>query len=243
MRAALAAMSQTAEHTVASEPAEVTPHLEVYRRELTAHCRRLLGSASEAEDAVQEALVRAWRSFDRFEGRGSLRSWMYRIATNVCLDMLRQGQRRARPMDLGSELVEVRANPWVRTLSDRDPPLSGGDPAELSVSRERIRAAFAAALGRLPARQRAVLILRDVLRWRADEVAELLGSSVASVTSALQRARAAVGASDLANVGAGADAPERLSDPQRRLLAGYVDAFERADIESLVSLLRLEGAA
>src|SRR5918996_1430549 len=183
MTPAFAAMSDRARSPVALDaldPCELMAQLGDYRRELTAHCRRMLGSASEAEDAVQETLVRAWRSIDRFEGRGSLRSWMYRIATNVCLDMLRQGQRRARPMDLGSELVEVRANPWVRTLSDRDPPLSGGDPAELSVSRERIRAAFAAALGRLPARQRAVLILRDVLRWRADEVAALLGSSGAA---------------------------------------------------------------
>ena len=212
--------------------------LEAYRRELTAYCYRMLGSGFEAEDAVQETMVRAWRGMDSFEGRSALRSWLYRIATNVCLDMLRGPQRRARPMDLGpaSPADTTLAPPdpehaWVKPVADdRVLPLDG-DPAELAAARDSIRLAFVAALQHLPPRQRAVLILREVLRWQASEVAELLDTSVASVNSALQRARAALAERDL-------DAkPDPVDDEQRELLARYVDAFERYDIETLVTLL------
>ena len=172
--------------------------LEAHRRELTGYCYRMLGSGSEAEDAVQETLVRAWKAIDRFEGRSSVRSWLYRIANNVCIDMLRGPQRRARPMDLGpSSTVETaRAHaPGRRTRSCSRSPTSAsstidGDPADVAAARESIRLAFVAALQHLPARQRAVLILCEVLKWQATEVAELLDTSVASVNSALQRARA-----------------------------------------------------
>ena len=177
-------------------PADVMAELEVFRTELTGYCYRMLGSAFEAEDAVQETFVRAWRAYDQFEGRSSLRSWLYRIATNVCLSMLGASQRRARPMDLNppqsadtplppplSESVWIEPVPDSRVVPD-------GDPADVTIARESVRLAFVSALQHLPPRQRAVLILREVLRWRAEEVAELLGTSVASVNSALQRARA-----------------------------------------------------
>jgi RNA polymerase sigma-70 factor (ECF subfamily) len=213
--------------------------LEQYRRELTGYCYRMMGSVFEADDAVQETMVRAWRGFDGFEGRSAVRSWLYRIATNVCLDMLRGRQRRARPMDLGPsqtnetfkgatlpEAAWVQPMPDARVLSDED------DPADLLASRETIRLAFVTALQRLPPRQRAVLILREVLRWQATEVAELLDTSVASVNSALQRARATLASRD------GDDRPSGSLDAQQQLLlARYVDAFERYDIASLVSLL------
>ncbi|MFN2505053.1 MAG: RNA polymerase subunit sigma-70, partial [Acidimicrobiales bacterium] len=171
--------------------------LEPYRRELTGYCYRMLGSLFEADDAVQETMVRAWRGLEGFAGRSAVRSWLYRIATNVCLDMVRGRRRRARPMDLGpsstaaSELgPALPEHAWVTPVPDSRVLPTGGDPAELAVARESIRLAFVTALQHLPARQRAVLILRDVLRWQAAEVAELLESSVASVNSALQRARA-----------------------------------------------------
>src|SRR3989441_7552166 len=171
--------------------------LEQHRVELTAHCYRMLGSAFEAEDAVQETLLRAWRSLDRFEGRASLRSWLYSIATNVCLDMLHGKERRARPMDLGpARTADVPLGEplpeatWIQPIPDGRVLPEQADPAELAASRETVRLAFIAALQHLPPRQRAVLILREVLRWRASEVAELLDTSIASVNSALQRARA-----------------------------------------------------
>jgi RNA polymerase sigma-70 factor (ECF subfamily) len=217
-------------------PAET---LEQYRRELTAYCYRMLGSVFDADDAVQEAMVRAWRGMDGFEGRSAMRSWLYRIATNVCLDMLRGRQRRARPMDMGPAWTTesftgatLPEQAWVQPVPDARVLPGDGDPAELAASRETVRLAFVTALQCLPARQRAVLILREVLRWQAAEVAELLGTSVASVNSALQRARATLAARD-------ADAPVANVVPgdQRELLARYVDAFERYDITSLVSLL------
>jgi RNA polymerase sigma-70 factor (ECF subfamily) len=214
--------------------------LEQHRRELTGYCYRMLGSSFEADDAVQETMVRAWRGIEGFEGRSAVRSWLYRIATNVCLDMLRGSQRRARPMDLGPsrEADESLLGPmlpeheWVSPIADTRIIPDDGDPAELAASRETIRLAFIAALQHLPARQRAVLILREVLHWHAAEVAELLETSVASVNSALQRARSTLADRDL-----DAAQPHVLDVDQRELLARYVDAFERYDIDSLVTLL------
>ncbi|MGH8972022.1 MAG: sigma-70 family RNA polymerase sigma factor [Acidimicrobiia bacterium] len=219
----------------------VPDDLEPYRRELTGYCYRMLGSLFEAEDAVQETMVRAWRSLDSFEGRSAVRSWLYRIATNVCLDMLRSRKRRALAMDLGpasaadSFTGEKRPeHAWLEPVPDARVLPEDGDPAELAASRETIRLAFVTALQHLPARQRAVLILREVLRWQATEVAELLDTSVASVNSALQRARATLAARQFDADGAAA---EPADADQQALLARYVDAFERYDIESLVSLL------
>src|SRR5262245_29336163 len=168
--------------------ADAEAHFERHRAELTGYCYRMLGSGFEAEDAVQERLIRAWRGIDRFEGRSTVRSWIYSIATNVCLNMLKSAQRRARPMDLvaaasgdaplGPALAE---RTWVGPIPDNRVLPADGDPAEMAVARESIRVAFVAALQLLPHRQRAVLILRDVLRWSAVEVAELLGTSVVSV--------------------------------------------------------------
>jgi RNA polymerase sigma-70 factor (ECF subfamily) len=217
--------------------------LEQHRRALTGYCYRMLGSTFEAEDAVQETMVRAWRGIDAFEGRSAVRSWLYRIATNVCLDMLRGRQRRARPMDLGpSSTVDaftgsiLPEQTWVQPIPDSRVLPEQGDPAELAATRESIRLAFITALQRLPARQRAVLILREVLRWQATEVAELLDTSVASVNSALQRARATLAAHQAD--GPGADAVDAGDAEQKALIARYVDAFERYDIDSLVLLLR-----
>ena len=207
--------------------------------ELTAYCYRMLGSAFEAEDAVQETLIRAWRGFDRFEGQAALRSWLYRIATNVCLDMLRGRERRARPMDLGPARSPDAANlnvlpeaTWIQPVPD-GLVVPEGDPAEVTVARESIRLAFVAALQHLPPRQRAVLILCEVLRWKATEVAELLDASVASVNSALQRARSTLAATDVS----AADPTPSLDEADRALLARYVEAFERYDIEALTSLI------
>jgi RNA polymerase sigma-70 factor (ECF subfamily) len=213
--------------------------LEQYRRELTGYCYRMLGSAFEADDAVQETMVRAWKGLDGFEGRSAARSWLYRIATNVCLDQLRGRQRRARPMDLGpSSTTEafrgetLPEHAWLQPMPDHRVLPDDGDPAELTAARESVRLAFVAALQHLPARQRAVLILREVLRWPAAEVAALLETSVASVNSALQRARATLAAHDIDR-----DTPPVVDPGQQELLARYVDAFERYDIESLVALL------
>jgi RNA polymerase sigma-70 factor (ECF subfamily) len=219
----------------------VEDRLEQHRVELTGYCYRMLGSTFEAEDAVQETMVRAWRSIDRFEGRAALRSWLYRIATNVCLDMLNGRNRRARPMDLGpagsAEEFHAGTLPeaaWLEPIPDSRVLPEDGDPAELAASRETLRLAFVNALQHLPARQRAVLILREVLRWQATEVAELLDTSVASVNSALQRARAQLGDSELS--------PDRpvapLDDAQRELLDRYVKAFEQYDMDALIPLLR-----
>jgi len=219
--------------------APVEDRLEQHRVELTAYCYRMLGSAFEAEDAVQEAFIRAWRGYDRFEGRAALRSWLYRIATNVCLDMLSGRERRARPMDLGPAREPVEANlntlpevTWIEPIPD-GLVVPDGDPAEVAVARETIRLAFVAALQHLPPRQRAVLILCEVLRWKASEVAELLDTSVASVNSALQRARATL---DASNVSA-AETPPSVSEADAALLARYVEAFERYDMDALTSLI------
>ncbi|MCA1572644.1 MAG: sigma-70 family RNA polymerase sigma factor [Chloroflexi bacterium] len=224
-------------------PTEPMERLEPYRRELTAYAYRMLGSAFEAEDAVQETLVRAWRGFGGFEGRAALRSWLYRIATNVCLDMLSGRQRRARAMDLGpastADAVLGPALPegaWIEPVPDGRVITDPADPAEVAIARESIRLAFVAALQHLPPRQRAVLILREVLRWTADEVAELLGTTVASVNSALQRARATLADHQPSS----SDAPAPMDAAQEALLARYVDAFERYDMDSLTSLLHAD---
>jgi len=214
--------------------------LEQHRGALTAYCYRMLGSPFDAEDAVQEAFVRAWRARDRFEGRAAVRSWLYRIATNVCIDLLKGKERRTRPMDLGpaTEPLEKNLNwrldkRWVEPIPESlvapEP-----DPADRAVERESIRLAFVAALQKLPARQRAVLILREVLRWEASEVAELLDSSVASVNSSLQRARATLAKSKVS----ADDRLPALSDADRALLERYVAAFERYDLGALTSLIR-----
>jgi RNA polymerase sigma-70 factor (ECF subfamily) len=218
----------------------VSDQLEQYRRELTAYCYRMIGSAFDAEDAVQETLVRAWRGIDRFEGRSALRSWLYRIATNVCLDMLGGSQRRARPMDLSQAwsasspvLSTLPESTWVTPVADDRVLAADGDPAEVALTRESIRLAFVTALQQLPPRQRAVLILREVLSWSAAEVADLLDTTTASVNSALQRARATL-ATTQADEG---DALRPLDEEQQALLGRYVDAFERYDLDALAALL------
>jgi RNA polymerase sigma-70 factor, ECF subfamily len=216
------------------------PRWEQYRVELTGYCYRMLGSAADAEDAVQDTLVRAWRSYDKFEGRSAVRSWLYRIATNVCLTMLDGRNRRARPMDFGPASTasdplgpKLPESTWLTPIPDVMVLPSGGDPADTAVSRESVRLAFVAALQHLPARQRAVLILREVLQWKAAEVAELLETTVASVNSALQRARATL-AENTETVAAPVD---ELDEEHQRLLDRYADAFERYDIAELVTLL------
>ena len=206
---------------------ELERSLEQHRAELTGYCYRMLGSPFDAEDAVQETFVRAWRSYDGFERRAALRSWLYRIATNVCLDLLQGRKRRARPMDLGPAGEPVVENlqtpdiPWLQPIPD---------PADEAVERETIKLAFVGALQHLPPRQRAVLILCEVLRWQATEVAELLETSVAAVNSALQRARATL-----------ETAPPPSATPDEvdaELLERYVRAFEAYDMEALTALIQ-----
>src|SRR4051812_20942446 len=217
----------------ATPSAELGEQLDQYRGELTAYCYRMLASPFEAEDAVQETMIRAWRAYERFEGRSALRSWLYRIATNVCLDMLNGRERRARPMDLGPSGAPIVENlrtpevPWLQPVPDA----LVADPAELAVSRETIKLAFVAALQHLPPRQRAVLILCEVLKWQATEVSELLDTTVASVNSALQRARATLDSRRL-------DETLTVEEADRDLLARYVAAFEAYDIEALTALIR-----
>jgi RNA polymerase sigma-70 factor (ECF subfamily) len=232
-------MTDSAQRTATPSSEELEVQLEQHRRELTAYCYRMLASPFEAEDAVQETLIRAWRGFERFEGRAALRSWLYRIATNVCLDMLKGRERRALPMDLGPARAPVEANlntlpeaTWIQPIPD-GLIAPEGDPAEVAVARETVRLAFVAALQHLPPRQRAVLILCEVLRWHAAEVAELLETTVASVNSALQRARATLAAENVSAT----DASPPLDEADRALLARYVEAFERYDIEALTSLI------
>jgi RNA polymerase sigma-70 factor, ECF subfamily len=223
---------------------EIESRLEDHRVELTGYCYRMLGSAFEAEDAVQETLVRAWRGADRFEGRSSLRSWLYRIATNVCLDALTAGNRRARPMDLSPASSADAALPsptdgslWVEPVPDARAVPSAGDPADVVVARETVRLAFVAALQHLPPRQRAVLILREVLAWSASETAELLDTTAASVNSALQRARATLADRGVAVASVRQEATPELDEERQSLLDRYVDAFERYDLDSLTALL------
>jgi RNA polymerase sigma-70 factor, ECF subfamily len=224
--------------TESSATAEIT-ELEQYRVELTGYCYRMLGSSFEAEDAVQETMLRAWRSIDRFEGRAALRSWLYRIATNVCIDMLNGRNRRALPVDLGpaQEPVEsnlhVPATEWIQPVPE-SLVVPDGDPADVAVARETIRLALVAALQHLPPKQRAALILCEVLRWQASEVAELLDTSVASVNSALQRARATLSESDVSV----ATTPAEPDEADRELLARYVHAFEDYDMDALTALIQ-----
>jgi RNA polymerase sigma-70 factor, ECF subfamily len=213
--------------------------LELHRRELIGYCYRMLGSIHEAQDAVQDTMLRAWRALATFEDRGGIRPWLYRIATNVCIDSLKGRSRRALPIDVApagtsdGRLVDRRPEAtWIGPAPDSLILLHDGDPAEHAVSRESVRLAFIAALQHLAPRQRAVLILRDVLRWRAAEVAVLLDTSADAVNSALRRARTALGDIDRDT------APGEPSAEDRELLAAYIDAFERHDVDALVSLLR-----
>jgi RNA polymerase sigma-70 factor, ECF subfamily len=220
--------------------AEVSPDkLEEYRRELTGYCYRMLGSGFEADDAVQETMLRAWRAAEGFEGRSSVRSWLYRIATNICLDMLRGRQRRALPMDLGPASPPLESmlgewhpeDIWVSPIADTRVLPEHGDPADIAVARDTIRLAFVAAMQHLPARQRAALILCEVLKMPAAEAATTLDTSVAAVNSALQRARATL--SDLPDAGQ----PDPAAVDNTDLLDRYVDAFQRYDMSALMNLL------
>ena len=213
--------------------------LESYRRELVGYCYRMLGSIHEAEDAVQDTMLRAWRALATFEDRAGLRPWLYRIATNVCLDMLKGRSRRALPMDVASVATgEVRPSDprpeatWIQPAPDGLILPRDGDPAERAISRESVRLAFIAALQHLAPRQRAVLILREVLRWRAAEVAVLLETSSDAVNSALRRARAALAGIDRDS------APSQPAADESELLAAYIDAFDRGDIDALVGVFR-----
>ena len=219
-----------------TDPIELQSH----RAALTGHCYRMLGSVADADDAVQEAMIRAWRSQEGFAGRASVRTWLIRIATNVCLDVLAGRARRGRAVDgpvgtVESALVERPRTHWLEPVADhRAVPRDERDPARLLVLRESIRLAFVAALQFLPPRQRAVLLLVDVLGWSAAEVAEGLSGSVAGVNSALQRARATMAAR---GGGGGEATVGALSGEQVLLLERYVEAFERYDVEGLASLL------
>ena len=218
--------------------------LEQYRTALTGHCYRMLGSVCDAEDATQDAMIRAWRHFDSFDGRASLRTWLYRIATNVCLDQLSARARRCRPMDDGAgwsrmpameDLVQKPGEYWIEPISDMRALPADADPAERAMLKQSIRLAFIAALQKLAPKQRAALLLVDVLGFSAAEAAESLETSVAALNSALQRARATLSEPALRE-------PADLSDAQRRLLNEYVAAFERYDVDSLVGLLRKDAS-
>jgi RNA polymerase sigma-70 factor (ECF subfamily) len=231
--------------TIQTLDPELARSLDQHRPELISYCYRMLRSTFEAEDAVQETLLRAWRSFGSFEGRSSVRSWLYRIATNVCYDMLGGAERRARPVDLGpassaddrfgTSITESRIEP----LSETRVAQANEDPAEAAEMHESVRLAFVAAVRCLPPKQRAALILKDVLGWKAEEVAELLDTTVQSVNSALQRARSTI----TKRKSLAGEAPDRMDQRQKALLARYVDAFERYDVEALTSLLHEDAAS
>ncbi|MGH8888645.1 MAG: sigma-70 family RNA polymerase sigma factor [Acidothermaceae bacterium] len=221
-------------------PEDLERQLETHRLELRAFCYRMLASPFDADDAVQETFIRAWKGFDSFEGRASLRSWLYRIATNVSLDMLRSSTRRARPVDLGpasepvaSNLNQLPETSWLEPIPDGLVVPAAADPAEIAATRDSVRLALVAALQHLPPKQRAALILCEVLQWKASEVAELLETTVASVNSALQRARATLESSSAANP----PAASTLSPADRELLSRYVKAFEAYDVDALTSLI------
>ncbi|MGW0478667.1 sigma-70 family RNA polymerase sigma factor [Nonomuraea sp. NPDC003214] len=213
------------------------------RRELLAHCYRMMGSVHDAEDLVQETYLRAWRAYDGFEGRSSLRTWLYRIATTQCLTALDSRGRRPMPTGLGAPATEPSAPlvqrgevPWLEPVPDGMVGAGGDDPAAIVTSRESIRLALVAALQHLPPRQRAVLILRDVLKWRAAEVAEALETTTTAVNSILQRARA-----QLAQVAPSLDdRPQPLTPEQSELLDRYVAAFESYDIKTIVDMFTKE---
>jgi RNA polymerase sigma-70 factor (ECF subfamily) len=215
--------------------------LEPHRAALTGHCYRMLGSAMEADDAVQETMIRAWKGLDRFDGRASMRTWLFRIATNVCLDTLADRARRARPMEDGpagsvdDPLVQHPRTHWLEPIPDVQALPSDENPAELAILRQSIRLAFVAALQHLPPKQRAVLLLMEVLGWFAAEAAEGLDTSVTAVNRALQRARATLDDPNLSQ-------PAPLTGSQARLLERYVDAFHRYDADELASLLREDAA-
>jgi RNA polymerase sigma-70 factor (ECF subfamily) len=217
----------------------VIPDIEVHRTALTGHCYRMLGSVADAEDAVQDTMIRAWRSIDRFDGRASLRTWLYRIATNVCLDALADRSRRSRPMEEGpagtvhDDLTTRPQTHWLEPIPDAQAIPADENPMQAALLREGIRLAFVAALQHLPPKQRAVLLLIEVLGWSASEVAESLDLSVASVNSALQRARAT-----LASRNVRAPEPQPMTSEQRALLERYVDAFHRYDVDALTGLIR-----
>jgi RNA polymerase sigma-70 factor (ECF subfamily) len=219
-------------------PADVAD-LEIHRTALNGHCYRMLGSPFDAEDAVQETMVRAWRSLDRFDGRSSLRTWLYRIATNVCLDALSDRSRRARPIEEGSvgtvddELESRPRTHWLEPIADAKALPADADPFEQAKLRQSTRLAFVAALQHLPARQRAALLLTEVLGCSAAEVAECLETSVPAINSAIQRARATLASSNVT-----VPAADALSDTQSTLLDRYMDAFHRYDVDALVALMR-----
>jgi RNA polymerase sigma-70 factor (ECF subfamily) len=218
-------------------PADVAA-LEAHRTALTGHCYRMLASPFDAEDAVQETMVRAWRSLNKFDGRSSLRTWLYRIATNVCLDALSDRARRARPIEEGpvgtaeDELESLPRSHWLEPIADAKALPADADPFELTMLRQSTRLAFVAALQHLPARQRAALLLTEVVGWSASEVAECLETSVPAINSAIQRARATLASRNVSM------SREPLSDTQSTLLERYMDAFHRYDVDALVELMR-----
>ena len=214
--------------------------LETYRSAITGHCYRMLGSFFDAEDATQEAMIRAWKGLDRFDGRASLKNWLYRIATNVCLDEIHSKGRRARPIEEGQpfagtpsleNLQQRPADEWLEPIADARAIASDADPSERVILKQSIRLAFVAALQKLAPKQRAVVLLMDVLGFSAAESAETLGTSVASVNSALQRARVTLSDKDL-------DASSELTPSQQEMLDRYVAAFERYDVDALTTLMR-----
>lgn len=210
--------------------------LERHRHELVGYCYRMLGSAFDAEDAVQETFLRAWRARERFEGRSSLRTWLYRIATNACNDQLDGRRRRALPVDLGPAGAPVAANlnephdvEWIEPMASGSLAAAGADPADVVEQRDTMRLAFIAALQHLPPQQRAAVILKDVLGWSAAEIAELLDTSVAGINSALQRARATIASRPMAD--------ERTAAVDEELLRRYLSAFEQYDMQALTALI------